>query len=142
MALENPPLLVVSDTKRFRIYTNWTNTVQEKHEFTLGDLAHSGTRELLRNVFRAPDKFKPAKTREQVTEGRPRNSHHFRSATHGRAWAGKGRALPQSIVFCLFAEDVSLLQDDLFKKLLDNVAQRRDRVPEASKRRLSQLSRR
>jgi hypothetical protein len=25
-ALENPPLLVVSDTKRFRIYTNWTNT--------------------------------------------------------------------------------------------------------------------
>ena len=32
VALENPPLLVVSDTKRFRIYTNWTNTVQEKHD--------------------------------------------------------------------------------------------------------------
>src|SRR5436305_15347052 len=29
VALENPPLLVVSDTERFRIYTNWTNTVQQ-----------------------------------------------------------------------------------------------------------------
>jgi hypothetical protein len=68
VALENPPLLVVSDTKRFRIYTNWTNTVQEKHEFTLEDLAHTKTRELLKNVFHNPDKLKPAKTREQVTK--------------------------------------------------------------------------
>jgi hypothetical protein len=37
VALENPPLLVVSDTKRFRIYTNWTNTVQQKHEFRLDE---------------------------------------------------------------------------------------------------------
>jgi MmeI, N-terminal domain len=28
VALENPALLVVSDTKRFRVYTNWSNTVQ------------------------------------------------------------------------------------------------------------------
>ncbi len=35
VALEHPPLLVVSDTKRFRIYTNWTNTVQAKHEASL-----------------------------------------------------------------------------------------------------------
>jgi len=47
VALENPPLLIVSDTKRFRIYTNWTNTVQEKHEFALEDIAHSGTREAI-----------------------------------------------------------------------------------------------
>src|SRR6476469_4664399 len=66
VALENPPLLIVSDTKRFRIYTNWTNTVQEKHEFALQDLAHTKTRELLRDAFRNPEKLKPAKTREQV----------------------------------------------------------------------------
>src|SRR5205807_2447458 len=35
VALENPPLLVVADTKQFRIYTNFTNTVQAKHEFAL-----------------------------------------------------------------------------------------------------------
>jgi hypothetical protein len=67
VALEHPPLLVVSDTKRFRIYTNWTNTVQARHEFGLQDLAHSGTRELLKNVFNHPDRLKPDKTREQVT---------------------------------------------------------------------------
>ncbi|HWV40662.1 type IIL restriction-modification enzyme MmeI, partial [Pseudorhodoplanes sp.] len=68
VALENPPLLVVSDTKRFRIYTNWTNTVQARHEFTLEDLAHSGTRDLLRNLFRHPERLRPEKTREQVTK--------------------------------------------------------------------------
>ena len=31
VALENPPLLIVSDMARFRIHTNWTNTVQKVH---------------------------------------------------------------------------------------------------------------
>ena len=39
LALENPPLLIVSDMDRFRIRTNWTNTVSKTHEFTLDDLA-------------------------------------------------------------------------------------------------------
>jgi hypothetical protein len=68
VALENPPLLVVSDTKRFRVYTNWTNTVQEKHDFKLEDLAHTEWRELLHNVFKNPERLRPAKTREQVTK--------------------------------------------------------------------------
>ncbi len=29
IALENPPLLIVSDMDRIRIHTNWTNTVQK-----------------------------------------------------------------------------------------------------------------
>ncbi len=39
VALENPPLLIVSDMERFRIHTNWTNTVQQVYELTLEDLA-------------------------------------------------------------------------------------------------------
>ena len=31
VALENPPLLIVSDMDRIRIHTNWTNTAQEVH---------------------------------------------------------------------------------------------------------------
>ena len=54
--------------KRFRIYTNWTNTVQEKHDFTLDDLGHSATHDLLRNLFRHPERLQPKKTREQVTK--------------------------------------------------------------------------
>ncbi len=33
LALENPPLLIVSDMVRFRIRTNWTNSVSEAHQF-------------------------------------------------------------------------------------------------------------
>ena len=140
VALENPPLLVVSDTKRFRIYTNWTNTVQEKHEFLLDDLAHSGTRDLLRNVFRHPERLQPKKTREQVTKDVAKDfstiAERLRMAGHAPEQVAH---FLNRIVFCLFAEDVNLLQGDLFKKLLDNLAQRRAEVPEASQRRLSQL---
>ncbi len=38
-ALENPPLLIVSDMAWFRIRTNWTNAVSETHKFTLEYLA-------------------------------------------------------------------------------------------------------
>ena len=35
LALDNPPLLIVSDMQRFRIHTSWTNSVSETHEFGL-----------------------------------------------------------------------------------------------------------
>lgn len=140
VALENPPLLIVSDTKRFRIYTNWTNTVQEKHDFALEDLARTEIRDLLRDAFRNPEKLKPAKTREQVTKQAAKDfstvAERLRMAGHAPE---KVAHFLNRLVFCLFAEDVNLLQDSLFKKLLDNLAQRRDQVPDASKRRLSQL---
>ncbi len=31
LALENPPLLIVCDMDKFRIHTNWTNTVSKVH---------------------------------------------------------------------------------------------------------------
>jgi len=140
VALENPPLLVVSDTKRFRIYTNWTNTVQEKHEFVLDDMAHTETRELLRNVFRNPEKLKPAKTREQVTKEAAKEfttiAERLRMAGHAPE---KVAHFLNRLVFCLFAEDVNLLQEDLFKRLLDTLAKRREQVPERSQKMLSEL---
>jgi type II restriction/modification system DNA methylase subunit YeeA len=142
VALESPPLLVVSDTKRFRIYTNWTNTVQEKRDFTLDDIAHSETRDLLRDVFRNPERLKPAKTREQVTKEAAKD---FSTIAERLRMSGHP---PDSVahflnrlVFCLFAEDVNLLQDDLFKRLLDTLSRRRDQVPERSQRMLSDLFR-
>ena len=140
VALENPPLLVVSDTKRFRIYTNWTNTVQEKHEFVLEDLAHTETRDLLKNVFNNTDKLKPAKTREQVTKEAAKEfttiAERLRMAGHAPE---KVAHFLNRLVFCLFAEDVNLLQDDLFKRLLDTLAKRREQVPERSHKMLSEL---
>jgi tetratricopeptide (TPR) repeat protein len=43
------------------------------------------------------------------------------------------------IVFCLFAEDVNLLQDDLFKRMLETLARRRDEVPARSQKMLAEL---
>ena len=55
VALENPPLLIVSDMDRIRIHTNWTNTVQEVHELNLADLIDAGKRQKLRAAFTDPD---------------------------------------------------------------------------------------
>ena len=43
LALENPPLLIVSDMARFLIRTNRTNSVSATHEFALGDLVDGAT---------------------------------------------------------------------------------------------------
>lgn len=57
IALDNPPLLIVSDMDRFRIHTNWTNTVQEVREFALEDLLDGATRDLLRACFLDPERL-------------------------------------------------------------------------------------
>jgi type II restriction/modification system DNA methylase subunit YeeA len=140
VALENPPILVVSDTKRFRVYTNWTNTVQERHDFALEDLAHTETRELLRNVFRHPERLQPKKTREQVTKDAAKGFSAIAERLRMKGHAPEKVAhFLNRIVFCLFAEDVNLLQDDLFKRMLDTLAQRREQVPERSQKMLSEL---
>lgn len=140
VALEHPPLLVVSDTKRFRVYTNWTNTVQEVHDFTLDDLAHSGTRDLLLNVFRHPEKLQPQKTREQVTKDVAKDFSAIAERLRMKGHApDKVAHFLNRIVFCLFAEDVGLLQDDLFQRLLKTLAARREQVPERSQKMLSEL---
>jgi type II restriction/modification system DNA methylase subunit YeeA len=140
VALENPPLLVVADTKQFRVYTNWTNTVQEKHEFTLEDLARTETRELLQNVFRNPERLRPTKTREQVTKEAAKDfstiAERLRMAGHAPE---KVAHFLNRLVFCLFAEDVNLLQDDLLNRLLNTLAKRRDQVKDRSQRMLSEL---
>ena len=51
LALENPPLLIVSDMMRFRIRTNWTNSVSETYEFALDDLADAGNRDKLKRTM-------------------------------------------------------------------------------------------
>ena len=39
VALENPPLLIVSDMETIRLHTNFTNTVQEIHTIPIEELA-------------------------------------------------------------------------------------------------------
>ena len=68
LALENPPLLIVSDMVRFRIRTNWTNSVSRTHEFELDDLANAATRDRLKWAFSDPERLRPGETRQSLTE--------------------------------------------------------------------------
>ena len=61
VALENPPLLIVCDLERFRIHTNWTNTIQSIYDFTLDDLHEPEQRQRLKWVFSDPERLRPAK---------------------------------------------------------------------------------
>ncbi|TXG84017.1 MAG: class I SAM-dependent DNA methyltransferase [Sphingomonadales bacterium] len=120
VALENPPLLIVSDMDRIRIHTNWTNTVQEVHEFTLEDLLDGQVRERLKRAFTDPEDFKPSKTRQALTEETAREFAGIAQRLRDRGLEPhKVAHFVNQLVFCMFAEDVGLLPDNLFTKMLD-----------------------
>ena len=120
VALENPPLLIVSDMARIRIYTNWTNTVQEVHEITLEDLVDAEVRERLKRAFTDPEDFKPSKTRQALTEETAREFAGIAQRLRDRGHEPhKVAHFVNQLVFCMFAEDVGLLPDHLFTKMLD-----------------------
>ena len=120
LALENPPLLIVSDMRRFRIHTNWTNSVSTVHEFTLYELDDPGTRNLLKWAFSEPERLRPEQTRQALTE---QAAATFAELAQGLREGGHD---PQTVahfvnrlVFCMFAEDVGLLPDQMFRRMLD-----------------------
>ena len=58
IALENPPLLVVSDMETIIIHTNFTNTVQTVHTLALDDIEQPEVRRMLKRLFSEPEKFR------------------------------------------------------------------------------------
>jgi type II restriction/modification system DNA methylase subunit YeeA len=119
-ALENPPLLIVSDMARIVIRTNWTNSVQEKHEFVLDDLVDGAVRARIKAAFTDPDSFRPSKSRQELTEETARAfagiAQRLRERGHE---AHRVAHFVNRLVFCMFAEDVDLLPDHLFTKMLE-----------------------
>ncbi len=125
LALENPPLLIVSDMVRFRIRTNWTNSVSVTHEFTLDDLADGATRDKLKWAMSDPEQLRPGETRQAVTE---RAATTFAELAQGLRDRGHD---PQTVahfvnrlVFCMFAEDVGLLPGNMFTRMLEHARRR------------------
>ena len=118
-ALENPPLLITSDIERIVIRTNWTNAVSARHEVTLEDLLEPAKRAILKAAFSDPEKLRPTKTRQALTE---------QAAADFAELAGRLRARGHNphdvahfvirLVFCLFADDVALLPQGLFERML------------------------
>ena len=125
LALENPPLLIVCDMTRFRIRTNWTNSVSETHAFTIYDLVDAAPRNKLKWALSDPERLRPGETRQALTE---RAAAAFADLAHGLRERGHD---PQAVahfvnrlVFCMFAEDMGLLPDRLFSRMLDQARRR------------------
>lgn len=120
VALENPPLLITSDTDRIRLHTNWTNSAQEQREWTLDDLLDGARRDELKRIFTDPDHFRPAKTRAALTGETAREFAGLAQRLRARGHPADAVAhFVNRLVFCIFAEDVGLLPDQLFTRMLE-----------------------
>jgi hypothetical protein len=120
--LNNPPLLVVCDMDIIRVHTNFNNAPTRTHEITLATLDQPRSLEILNAVFFSPDKLRPGVTSEAITE---KASGHFAEIAESMRKRGLE---PQAVahflvrvVFCLFAEDVGLLERGLFTRLVTRV---------------------
>ena len=125
LALENPPLLVVCDMARFRIRTNWTNSVSASHAFALEDLAEASVRAKLKWAMSDPERLRPGETRQAATE---RAAAAFAALAQSlRARGHDARAVAHFVnrlVFCLFAEDIGLLPARMFTRMLEQARSR------------------
>ena len=119
LALDNPPLLIVSDMEQIRVHTNWTNTVHKTYTIKRDDLLDADTRDLLKAAFTDPEKLKPAKTRALLTEEAAKQFAKIAQSLRGRGHKSEDVAhFVIRLVFCMFAEDVNLLPDKMFENML------------------------
>ncbi|MDE0622033.1 MAG: hypothetical protein OXH83_10210, partial [Bryobacterales bacterium] len=120
LALENPPLLIVSDMARFRIRTNWTNSVSRTHEFVLEDLAELATRNMLKWAMSDPERLRPELTRQTLTANAAATFAELAQSLRDRGHEPEAIAhFVNRLVFCMFAEDAGLLPNDMFTKMLE-----------------------
>lgn len=121
-SLENPPLLVVCDTDRFEVHTNFTNTRKAVYRFTLDDFRTHPKEPLriLKAVMTNPEELRPDQTREQVTELAADQFAQIAGLLQERGEDPHRVAhFLCKLLFCLFAEDVGLLSKGLVGRLID-----------------------
>ena len=103
-ALENPPLLIVSDFARYRVHTHWTNRVSQVYQFRHEELIDAGNRQLLKDAFRDPERLRPGKTRQQLTEEAAKEFAALAKRLRERGYGAERVAhFVNRLVFCMFA---------------------------------------
>ncbi len=126
--LDNPPLLVVCDFEHFEVHSNFTNTPPLVYKFTLDDLmkrepipgSDLSALDILRAIFQEPEKLRPGALEVRVTE---RAAEEFTKLIPNlRKPQTDNEALARFIMrllFCLFADSVGLLPDNIFRKMIE-----------------------
>ncbi len=119
-ALDNPPLLVVSDRLRIEIYTQFIGRPTETIAISIKQLADPAQLEILRRVFESPQSFEPKRTNRDITEEAAKAFADVAERMRNERQIAPERVahfLTQCL-FCFFAEDVGLLPDRLFEILV------------------------
>lgn len=127
-ALGNPPLLVVTDTDRFEVHTNFTGTVKRVYRFANADLPRPENLRTLRALFEEPDALRPGRTVEGVTEEAAERFARLADGLRDRGVEPHAAAhFLNRVLFCLFAEDIGLLPRDLFTRVVERTVKNPER---------------
>jgi hypothetical protein len=125
-ALENPPLLIVSDMQEIRVHTNFTNAIAQQHVIPLAELRSVEARDPLRNCFLHHERLRPTATRESVTAQAAANFANIAVLLRRQYDERRVAHFINKLVFCLFAEDIDLLPDRIFAATLEEATKRPD----------------
>jgi hypothetical protein len=120
-ALENPPLLIVSDMETIEVRTNFTGLAPVTKVVTLDQLAApdpSDALAILRAIFTAPEELRPTFEPAQITEQAARHFAELAQALRARSHDPQAVAhFLDRILFCLFAEDADILPKGILSRL-------------------------
>lgn len=123
--LGNPPLLITSDIHTIIIHTNFTNRPKETHEISFQRLQEGDGLDLLQRVFYNPESFQPQRTKQAITKASADTFVTVADALkQHRGLMGETHTDEQlahflvRLLFCLFAEDLRLLPNNIFTKIV------------------------
>ncbi len=134
--LENPPLLIVCDLDRFEIHTNFTGTAKQTYCFNLAELGEPKCLDTLRRVFSDPESLRPGLTTEAITRHAAEEFAQLADSLRIRGIGAEAAAhFLMKLIFCMFGEDIRLLPENLFGRLLQGSKD----DPEKLSRRLQEL---
>ena len=118
-ALNNPPLLVVSDFRVIIVHTNFVNKVPATHTILLDDLGEPDRLRILRNVFHDPDALEPEISPDDVTKETANVFADIAQSMRARGVDSLEVArFLNRLVFCFFAQDVGLLPERALSRLV------------------------
>jgi len=119
-SLENPPILVVSDLRVIEVHTKFQDYATTVETFTLDDLLDPVKRDRLTLIWTDPAKWRSNRRTDAVTTEAAAGFAKLADALRAQGVEPERAAhFLIRLLFCLFAEDVGLLPNRLFARLLE-----------------------
>lgn len=119
-ALLNPPLLAACDMAILDIRTNFTRRETKRYVVPLEDLGSADNRRIVENLFYDPDKLEPGQDVELITDKAAGELAAIAHRMRSRGLDPTEVALfLDRVVFCLFAQDVRMLGERVFSRIVE-----------------------